>query len=132
MFAINVWNPLCNATKLTDWDIEGLQNNFELLKKMRQAFTDSYAATETTEGLHIHCVKRPVLRRTVSPTTCGERPKIVARGVLGIKVCVKAYPFFYGFNFEEVHTAARMLEVKHKTRKKRLQGFHGSLPFIKT
>ncbi|KZP17508.1 hypothetical protein FIBSPDRAFT_911970 [Athelia psychrophila] len=107
-----------------------------------QAYIDSYVATETTEDLPIHRVKRPFLRKTLYPATNGDRPKIVARGALEIKVCVKTYRFFYVSNSEEVmarvldkeevQTAARKLEAKNKARTKWLQGFEaGSLPFMK-
>jgi len=93
-----------------------------------QAYIDSYVASDATENLPPNRLKRPFLRKNISPAVGGDHPEVLARGGLEIKVCVRTYRFFYVSNTEEILwripdreeelTANRKLEAKKLLRKK--------------
>lgn len=66
--------------------------------------------------------------RNISPTINGSHPKVIARGGLEIKVCVRTYRFFYVSNTEdymwrlteqpEVKKAQQKLQARNILRRK--------------
>jgi paired amphipathic helix protein Sin3a len=81
--------------------------------------------------------KLTAYQRNISPTVSGNHPRVLARGGLEIKVCVRTYRFFYVPNTEEImwrlsdreeeQKASRRLEAKNSIRKKWMESIGAAL-----
>ncbi|KAL6301443.1 hypothetical protein BKA93DRAFT_751965 [Sparassis latifolia] len=76
----------------------------EVLTGRWQAYVDSFISPEPTAGVPtVSAPRRSFLRRSkLPPAPEDARPYIVARGGLGIKVCVRTYRLFFDARSEDI------------------------------